>query len=113
MFIDEARVRVKAGGGGNGCVAFRREAFVPRGGPSGGDGGRGGSLILRADTPTDNLTGLFFEPILPAKHGQHGMGKECYGKAAEDKIFAVPQGTLVYRLAAHARREGLEASVAY
>jgi GTP-binding protein len=113
MFVDHIKISAKAGDGGNGCVAFRREAFVPRGGPSGGDGGRGGSIILRADTHTDNLTAFFYEPILRAKHGEHGMGKECYGKAAPDKIFAVPQGTLVYRLAAHGRNDGLEPSVAY
>lgn len=113
MFVDHIRITAKAGDGGNGCVAFRREAFVPRGGPSGGDGGRGGSIILRADTHTDNLTAFFYEPIVKAKSGQNGLGKECYGKAAEDKIVAVPQGTLVYRLRADKPSTELEASVAY
>jgi GTP-binding protein len=113
MFVDHIRITAKAGDGGDGCVAFRREAFVPRGGPSGGDGGRGGSIILRADTHTDNLTAFFYEPIVKARDGQNGLGKECYGKAAEDKIVAVPQGTLVYRLRADAPSTELEASVAY
>src|SRR5215212_5911158 len=98
MFIDRVKIKIKAGDGGNGVTAFRREAFVPRGGPSGGDGGRGGSIILRADTHTDNLTAFFYEPIIKAKSGENGMGKACYCKAAPDRIVVVPQGTLVSRL---------------
>jgi GTP-binding protein len=113
MFVDHIKITAKAGDGGHGCVAFRREAFVPRGGPSGGDGGRGGSIILRADSHTDNLTAFFYEPIIKAKSGENGMGKECYGKAAPDKIVAVPQGTLVYRMRTDARSNELEPSVAY
>ena len=70
MFVDHIRVQAFAGRGGNGCVSFRREAFVPKGGPDGGDGGRGGSIILRADVHTDNLTAFFYEPILKAAAGQ-------------------------------------------
>ena len=71
MFIDEARILVKAGDGGNGCLAFRREKFVPRGGPDGGDGGKGGDVILRADEHQDNLANLFYEPLIKAKKGGH------------------------------------------
>src|SRR5215218_1712623 len=113
MFVDHIKITAQAGDGGNGCVSFRREAFVPRGGPNGGDGGRGGSIILHADTHTDNLTPFFYEPIVKAHHGQHGMGKQCYGKASEDKILRVPVGTMVYRMPPVEVREGLEPSVAY
>ena len=71
---------------------------MPKGGPDGGDGGRGGSIILRADPHVDNLTAFFYEPNIKAKNGQNGMGKQCFGKSAEDKIVAVPMGTLIYRL---------------
>lgn len=113
MFVDHIKVQAKAGSGGNGCVSFRREAFVPKGGPDGGDGGRGGSIVLRADVHTDNLTRYFYEPILKAKSGQNGLGKECSGKSAPDKVFAVPAGTLVFRLPQRAVEEGLEPSVEY
>lgn len=98
MFVDHIRITAKAGDGGDGCVSFRRETFVPKGGPDGGDGGRGGSVILRADVHTDNLTPFFYEPIVKAKNGERGMGKQCSGKAAPDKILPVPVGTIVYRL---------------
>ncbi len=113
MFVDHIKIQSFAGAGGNGCVSFRREAFVPKGGPDGGDGGRGGSIVLRADVHTDNLTSFFYEPILKASHGQHGMGKQCYGKAAEDKVFRVPVGTLVYRMPKPPEAPSLEASVLY
>jgi GTP-binding protein len=113
MFVDHIKVQAKAGSGGNGCVSFRREAFVPKGGPDGGDGGRGGSIVLRADVHTDNLTRYFYEPILKAKSGEHGLGKQCSGKSAPDKVFAVPAGTLVFRLPQRAVEEGLEPSVEY
>ena len=98
MFVDHIRIFAQAGDGGDGSASFRRESFVPRGGPDGGDGGRGGSIILRADTHTDNLTPFFYEPIVKAKHGERGQGKQCFGKSAPDKIVPVPIGTLVYRL---------------
>src|SRR3954464_6106658 len=106
MFVDHIKITAQAGDGGNGCVSFRREAFVPRGGPDGGDGGRGGSIIMKADVHTDNLTGFFYEPIIKARHGEHGMGKQCYGKAAADKVLRVPVGTLVYRMPDPAVRDG-------
>lgn len=98
MFVDQIKIFAKAGNGGDGSVSFRREKFVPKGGPDGGDGGRGGSIILRADPHTDTLTPFFYEPILRAKSGENGRGKQCYGKAAKDKIAKVPIGTLIYRL---------------
>ncbi|MDQ6808210.1 MAG: GTPase ObgE [Verrucomicrobiota bacterium] len=104
MFVDRIKIFAQAGDGGRGCVSFRREKFVPRGGPDGGDGGRGGDIILRADVHTDNLSSLFYEPIAKAKHGGHGMGKKMYGRAAEDKILKVPIGTIVYRAPAPAVR---------
>lgn len=98
MFVDHIKVHVKGGDGGSGMVSFRREKFVPKGGPDGGDGGRGGDVILRADSHTDNLANFFYEPIIKAKDGEKGGSKNCYGKAARAKIVPVPIGTLVYRL---------------
>ncbi len=113
MFLDQIRVQARAGDGGNGCVSFRREAFVPKGGPDGGDGGRGGSIVLHADVHTDNLNAFFYEPILRAPSGQHGMGKQCYGKSAENKVFRVPVGTLVYRVPEPSAEPGLAPSLGY
>jgi GTPase len=98
MFVDRIKVVAKAGDGGRGCVSFRREKFVPRGGPDGGDGGKGGDIILRADEHTDNLASLFYEPLIKAKHGGHGMGKQMHGRGAPSKIVKVPLGTIVYRM---------------
>ena len=98
MFIDRIKVFAKAGDGGRGCVSFRREKFVPRGGPDGGDGGRGGDVILRADEHTDNLTSLFYEPLIKAKSGAHGQGKQKHGRGAVSKIVKVPVGTVVHRM---------------
>jgi len=81
-----------------GPLLFRRESFVPMGGPDGGDGGRGGSIILRADTHTDNLTPFFYEPIVKAKHGERGEGEAMLWQKCADKIVPVPIGTIVYRL---------------
>lgn len=97
MFVDRIRVFAQAGNGGRGCVSFRREKFVPKGGPDGGDGGKGGDIILRADVHTDNLANLYYEPIIKAKSGGHGQGKKMHGRGAEDKIVNVPIGTVVYR----------------
>src|SRR6476659_10625277 len=97
MFVDRIRVLAQAGNGGRGCVSFRREKFVPKGGPDGGDGGRGGNVILRADVHVDNLSNLFYEPIIKAKNGGHGMGKKMHGRGAVAKIVKVPVGTVVYR----------------
>ena len=100
MFVDRIKVFAQAGDGGRGCVSFRREKFVPRGGPDGGDGGRGGDVILRADVHTDNLSNLFYEPIIKARSGAHGQGKKKHGRAAISKVVKVPVGTVVYRAAA-------------
>src|SRR5438132_3354626 len=96
MFVDRVKVFVQAGKGGRGCVSFRREKFVPKGGPDGGDGGRGGDVILRADRHVDNLASLFYEPIIKAKNGGHGMGKKMAGRAGANKIVKIPVGTIVY-----------------
>ena len=96
MFVDRIKVFAQAGSGGRGCVSFRREKFVPKGGPDGGDGGRGGDVVLRADSHTDNLTNLFYESIIKAKNGGHGMGKKMHGRGAPAKIVKVPVGTMVY-----------------
>jgi GTPase len=98
MFVDRIKVFAQAGNGGRGCVSFRREKFVPKGGPDGGDGGRGGDIILWADRHTDHLAHLFYEPIIKAKNGGHGRGKKMHGKNAPDKIVKVPVGTMVYQL---------------
>jgi GTP-binding protein len=97
MFVDRIKVHAKAGNGGRGCVSFRREKFVPKGGPDGGDGGKGGDIILRADPHTDNLTALFYEPLIKAKNGGHGQGKQMHGRGAPDKIVKVPVGTVVWQ----------------
>lgn len=96
MFVDRIKVFAQAGSGGRGCVSFRREKFVPKGGPDGGDGGKGGDVILQADVHTDNLANLFYEPIIKAKNGGHGQGKKMHGRGALPKIVKVPAGTVVY-----------------
>src|SRR5437879_5958142 len=97
MFVDRVKVFAQAGTGGRGSVSFRREKFVPKGGPDGGDGGRGGNVILRADRHVDNLANLFYEPLIKAKNGGHGMGKKMTGRAGADKIVKVPVGTVIWR----------------
>ncbi len=99
MFIDEAKIHVAAGGGGNGCVAFRREKFVPRGGPSGGDGGRGGDVIFQSDEHVNTLLKFRFNPEFRAPRGGHGEGSNRHGKDGADCTVAVPVGTMVYDLA--------------
>ena len=96
MFVDRIKVFAQAGNGGRGSVSFRREKFVPKGGPDGGDGGRGGDVILRVDSHVDNLSNLFYEPIIKAKSGGHGRGKQMHGRSAPDKIVKVPVGTVVF-----------------
>jgi GTP-binding protein len=96
MFVDRIKVFAQAGDGGRGCVSFRREKFVPKGGPDGGDGGRGGDIILKADHHVDNLSNLFYEPIIKAKSGGHGQGKKMYGRSVPMKVVKVPVGTIVY-----------------
>src|SRR3979409_1336661 len=97
MFVDRIKVFAQAGDGGRGCVSFRREKFVPHGGPDGGDGGRGGDVILRADVHTDTLSNLFYEPIIKAKTGAHGKGKKMAGRAGLPKVVKVPVGTVAYQ----------------
>jgi GTPase len=95
MFVDEARIYVKGGDGGNGCVAFRREKFVPRGGPSGGDGGSGGSIILEATQHDNTLLRYRFNREFRADRGRHGEGSNCTGHSGADMILTVPAGTVV------------------
>jgi GTP-binding protein len=94
-FVDEVSIRVKAGDGGNGCVSFRRERFVPRGGPNGGDGGKGGDVILWADAQLSTLLDLTYPQQFRAQRGTHGKGKDQTGKNGKDLIIRVPVGTLV------------------
>ncbi|MDT7897153.1 MAG: GTPase ObgE [Armatimonadota bacterium] len=95
-FVDEAVIHVKAGNGGNGCVAFRREKFVPRGGPAGGDGGRGGHVILLADPSVKTLVDLHLQRTYKAENGQHGQGSNKHGADGKDLVIRVPVGTVVY-----------------
>lgn len=96
MFVDEATIKVRAGKGGNGCVAFRREKFVPRGGPAGGDGGNGGHVVLRSTTRLSTLIHFRFQPEQRAENGRHGEGSNCTGRSGRDLVLDVPVGTLVY-----------------
>jgi GTP-binding protein len=96
MFIDEIKVYARAGHGGKGCVAFQREKYVPKGGPSGGNGGRGGNVILEANHDLNNLIGQYYQPRLIAENGEFGMGKGMDGHAGKDLIIKVPCGTLVW-----------------
>ena len=96
MFVDEVDLHVAAGDGGNGCVSFRREKFVPRGGPDGGDGGRGGSVYLRATTHLNTLVKFTYHPLCRAKRGGHGEGANRTGRAGHDLYLDVPVGTVVY-----------------
>jgi GTPase len=98
MFVDEIKIFARAGHGGKGAVAFHREAYVPKGGPSGGNGGRGGSVILQADHDLNNLINQFYVPRLIAEKGEGGMGKGMDGIAGKDLIVKVPCGTLIWRL---------------
>ncbi len=98
MFIDEIKIYAQAGHGGKGCVAFHREAYITKGGPSGGNGGRGGSVILQADHDLNNLIQQYYVPRLIAQVGEAGMGKGMDGHAGKDLIVKVPCGTLVWQL---------------
>ncbi|HXR05203.1 MAG TPA: GTPase ObgE [Verrucomicrobiae bacterium] len=99
MFVDEIKIYARAGHGGKGCIAFHREAFVPKGGPSGGNGGRGGSVILQADHDLNNLIAQYYQPRLVAPDGRPGLGKGMDGHAGKDLVVKVPCGTLVWQLA--------------
>ena len=96
MFIDEAKIRVKAGDGGNGCMAFRREKFVPRGGPSGGDGGKGGDVVMESSERHNTLIHFRFNPEHKAERGRHGEGSNRTGREGADVVLKVPVGTVVY-----------------
>lgn len=96
MFIDEAKIRVKAGDGGNGCMAFRREKFVPRGGPSGGDGGKGGDVAMESSERHNTLVHFRFNPEHKAERGHHGEGSNKTGRDGGDVVLKVPVGTIVY-----------------
>src|SRR5207249_2272967 len=98
MFVDEAVIHVKAGDGGNGCVSFRREKYIPKGGPDGGDGGNGGSVVFLADPNKNTLLDFAGRHHWRAKKGEAGMGKKMYGKGGEDLVIHVPPGTQVYDL---------------
>ncbi|MCL5006066.1 MAG: GTPase ObgE [Acidobacteria bacterium] len=95
MFVDEARIHIVAGGGGNGCVAFRREKYVPRGGPSGGDGGDGGSIYLESSPHLNTLLKFRYNKEFRAERGGHGEGSNRHGKKGEDLVLSLPVGTLV------------------
>lgn len=98
-FVDEVEIDIHAGDGGNGCVAFRREKFMPLGGPSGGDGGRGGDVILVVDEGLGSLVDLRYMKRIEAKRGEHGRGKDQYGKGGASQTIRVPRGTQVYDVA--------------
>ena len=94
-FIDEVKIRVIAGNGGRGCISFRREKFIPRGGPNGGNGGKGGDVIALADPQLTTLLDLRYQKQYKAGRGEHGLGKDQHGKTGEDRLIKVPVGTLV------------------
>lgn len=94
-FIDEAKFFVKAGDGGNGCVSFRREKFVPKGGPNGGDGGRGGSVIIRASKSVNSLIDFRYRSHFKAERGSNGQGKDMHGRKGKDCIIVVPAGSII------------------
>ena len=95
-FIDEAIVKVEAGDGGNGCSSFRREKFIPLGGPDGGDGGDGGSVFLEANSGLNTLIDFRYQRLFRAERGQSGRGRNCTGRSGDDLIIPVPVGTMVY-----------------
>ena len=94
-FVDEVKIRVIAGDGGRGCISFRREKFVPRGGPNGGDGGDGGDVIAVADPQLTTLLDLRYQKLYKARRGEHGMGKDQHGRRGEDRMIKVPVGTII------------------
>jgi GTPase len=98
MFVDEIKIYARAGHGGKGCVAFQREKYTPKGGPSGGNGGRGGDVILEADHDLNNLINQYYQPRLIAPEGQGGLGKGMDGHAGKDLVIRVPCGTMVWKL---------------
>jgi len=95
MFVDECVIKVAAGDGGRGCISFRREKYEPWGGPNGGDGGRGGDVVLLGDHDTNNLVDYRFKPHWKAGRGEHGQGKDCHGKEGREAVLRLPLGTVV------------------
>lgn len=98
MFIDETKIKARAGDGGRGCVSFRREKYEPWGGPNGGDGGKGGDVVLRGDDDQNNLVDFKFKPHWNGERGEHGLGKDCNGREGRPAVLRVPLGTIAYRL---------------
>ena len=98
MFVDRVKIYAKAGDGGRGCVSFRREKYVPHGGPDGGNGGNGGNMVLRIDPHTNHLSDLLYQPRLIAKDGEPGRGKKQHGRSAENLVMKIPPGTVIRRL---------------
>lgn len=94
-FVDQTRITVISGKGGRGCLSFRREAFVPKGGPDGGDGGKGGSVLIQADSSLNTLLDCQYQQLYKARSGAHGSGNNRHGRSAEDLIVRVPVGTLI------------------
>ena len=95
MFVDQARILVKGGDGGNGCCSFRREKYMPKGGPDGGDGGNGGSVWLEATADEQSLASFMYQTTYRAANGPGGKGSDCHGKNADDITLKVPLGTIV------------------
>ncbi len=95
-FVDESVIKISAGNGGNGCMSFRREKYIPKGGPDGGDGGSGGSVTLVADESLNTLVDYRYQPIYRAESGEPGRGRDCYGKAGDDLVLKVPVGTVAF-----------------
>jgi GTP-binding protein len=116
MIVDEVKITVEAGRGGDGCIGFRREKYVPRGGPDGGNGGWGGDIILEARNDVSTLVDFIYKPIYKAKHGEHGRGKKQHGRDSEPVVVRVPVGTLVWEgsgeLLADMNQEGMRFLVA-
>jgi GTPase len=98
MFIDETSIKARAGDGGKGCRSFRREKYEPWGGPNGGDGGKGGDVVLRGEHDQNNLVDFKFRPHWNAERGEHGQGKDCNGREGRPAVLRVPLGTIAYRL---------------
>ena len=98
MFVDTAKVKLKAGDGGNGAVSFRHEIYIPKGGPDGGDGGKGGSIIFRADKDTNTLLDFRYNPELTAENGKNGSGQRSAGRSGKNLIVEVPVGTTVKKI---------------
>ncbi len=94
-FIDKVQIRVEAGSGGNGCISFRREKYIPKGGPNGGNGGNGGNIFLVANSNQNTLLDFQWAPLLRAERGQHGKGSDCYGRKGRDIVRSVPLGTII------------------